>query len=307
MDSVKSWNKRPVDEVRYEPYFRDNSDRMSSMHSRSQPFDYLLIDYVGKHPLYVRRLANDSADSTAYERYLRGNSEKQSLLRDGNRALEHLVRYNGKHPHHIRRLTKDLPAYGDLLHGIALKEAVLIQHTWDKVLEESVQYQLSLSMFDFILSVYCDRVFQFLDYDRQAPLSLANALLFQVTGQDPSTACEEDILRERTHTIRGIHKFLLLGQIKRKLPFSIQADVRSWLLAAEIAQILCEGPDLSVEHQVMARTALIRYDAGAAIRLLLYNEPPDIAKRTELETKYREGLNSITLSSNHRGITNPPA
>ena len=264
------------------------------MRARSRSSDCMLIDYVGKHPLYVRRLGNDTADSTMYERYLRGNSEKQSFLRDGNRALDHLlIRYDGKHPHHIRRLRKDLPIYGDLLYGIALKETVLIQHTWNKVLEESVQHELSLSMFDFILSVYCDRVFQFLDHDKQAPLLLADALLFQVTGQDASTADEGDILHGHTHTIRGIHKFLLLGQIKKKQSFSAQADARSWLLGVEIARILCGGPDLSVEHQVMARTALIRYDASAVVRLLLHNEPPNITKRTELEKKYEEDLNNF--------------
>jgi hypothetical protein len=148
-------------------------------------------------------------------------------------------------------------------------------------------------MFDFILSVYCDRVFQFLDHDKQAPLLLADALLFQVTGQDASTANEGDILHGRTHTIRGINKFLLLSQIKRKQSFNIQADVWSWLLGVEIARILCGGPDLSVEHQVMARTALIRYDASAVVRLLLHNEPPNITKRTELEKEYEEDLNNF--------------
>jgi hypothetical protein len=291
---MTSGNRKPVDDTTYEQYLGGNSDKVSSMRARSRSSDHLLIDYVGKHPLYVRRLGSDIANSTTYEQYLRGNTEKQSFLRDGNRPLDHLlVRYNGKHPHHIRRLSKDLPIYGDLLHGIALKETVLIQHTWDKVLEESVQYELSLSMFDFILSVYCDRVFQFLDHDKQAPLLLADALLFQVTEQDASTADEGDILHGRTHTIRGIHKFLLLSRIKRKQSFSIQADARSWLLGVEIAHVLCGGPDLSVEHQVMARTAVIRYDASAAVRLLLYNEPPSITKRTELEKEYERNLNNF--------------
>ena len=43
----------------------------------------------------------------------------------------------------------------------------------------------------------------------------------------------------------------------------------------------------------MARTALIRYDASAIVRLLLYNEPPNITKRTELEKEYEEGLNNF--------------
>jgi len=294
MDSMKSRDRKLVDDTTYERYLGGNSDKVSSVRARSRTSDCLLIDYVGKHPLYVRRLGNDSADSTTYERYLRGNFEKQSFLRDGNRPLDRLlVRYNGKHPHHIRRLSKDLPIYGDMLHGIALKETVLMQHMRDKVLEESVQNELSLSMFDFILSVYCDRVYQFLDYDKQAPLLLADALLFQVTGQDASTANEGDILHGRTHTMRGIHKFLLLSKIKRKQSFSIQADARSWLLGVEIARILCGSPDLSVEHQVMARTALIRYDASAVVRLLLYNEPPNITKRTELEREYEENLNNF--------------
>jgi hypothetical protein len=291
---MKSRNRKPVDGATYEQYLGGDSDKVTSMRARSRSSDCLLIDYVGKHPLYVRRLGNDTANSTTYERYLRGNSEKQSILRDGNRPLDRLlVRYNGKHPHHIRRLSKDLPIYGDLLHGIASKETALIQHTWDKVLEESVQHALSLSMFDFVLSVYCDRVFQFLDHDKQAPLLLADALLFQVTGQDASTANEGDILHGRTHTIRGIHKFLLLSQIKRKQSFSIQTDARSWLLGVEIARILCGGPDLSVEHQVMARAALIRYDASAVVRLLFYNEPPNTTKRTELEKEYEENLNNF--------------
>ena len=300
MGSMKSWNKKPVDDITYEQCLRGDSYKVSPMRGHSRSSDCPLTDYVGKHPLYVRRLGNDTASSTTYERYLRGNSEKQSFLRDGNRPLDHLLaRYNGKHPHHIRRLSKDLPLYGDFLHRIVLKETALIQHTWDKVLEEPVQYDLSLSMFDFILSVYCDRVYQFLDHDKQAPLLLADALLFQVTGQDASTADEGDILHGRTHTMRGIHKFHLLSQIKRKQSFSIQADARGWLLRTEIARILCGGPNLSVEHQVMARIALIRYDASSVIGLLLHNEPPNIIKRAELEKEYEEDLNNFGNVSKH--------
>ena len=151
---MKSWNKKPVDEISYEQYLGGDSDKVPSMRGRSRSSDCRLIDYVGKHPLYVRRLGTDTANSTTYERYLRENSEKQSFLRDGNRPLDHLlVRYNGKLPHHIRRLSKGLPVYGDLLHGIALKETVLIQQTWEQS-SGRIGYSVTC-LFPYLISSYC--------------------------------------------------------------------------------------------------------------------------------------------------------
>jgi len=292
---LKLWSEKPINDRTYERYLNGNSDEESSLRARTRVSDRLLIDYVGKHPQYVRRLGNDSNDNTVYERYLRGDSGKRSSLRDGNGALDRLmIDYAGKHPHHIRRLGNDLPVYGDLLYGIATKEAALLLHTWDEGVDESVQYELTLSIFDFILSVYCDGVFQFLDYDKQAPLLLANALLFQVTGKDASIVDEGDILGGRSHTIRGVRKFLLVNQMKRKQSPEMQRDARGWLLGVEIARILCGNPDLSVELQVMARAVLIRHDAAAVVRFLLYNEPPSVKKRIELEKEYEKNINNLS-------------
>ncbi len=291
---MKLWSEKPDNDRTYERYLNGSSDEESSLRARSRVLDSLLIDYVGKHPQYVRRLGNDSTDNAAYERYLRGDPGKRSPLRDGNVALDRLLsEYTGRHPHHIRRLGNDLPVYGDLLYEIATKETALLLHTWDEVVAEPVQYGLTLSIFDFILSIYCDGVFQFLDYDKEAPLLFANALLFQVTGQDASTVDEGDILGGRTHTIRGIRKFLLVSQMKRKQPSNAQGDARSWLLGIEVARILCGNPDLSVELQMMSRAILIRYDASAVVRLLLYNEPPNMKKRIELEKEYEKKLNNL--------------
>ncbi|HEX2965464.1 MAG TPA: hypothetical protein VHO84_06745 [Syntrophorhabdaceae bacterium] len=291
-DCIKVRNKRRADYTAYERHLSRDAIKAAVMTSHGLS-DCLLTDYVRRHPLYVRRLGNNPAIGAAYEKYLLGDDRTRSPVRPDNRALAGLLtNYTGRHPNHIRRLGNDLPIYGDLLYGIALKETGLILHTWDAIMDESGQYGLSLSVFDFILSIYCDRMFQFLDHDRQAPLLLANALLFQVTGEQPGLATEEDILYMRSHSIRGIQKFLLITQMRRKQTSNVQVDPRSWLLGAETAHILCGGSHHSVEHQVIARTALLRYDASAIIKFLLYNETPNNTERTVLEKQYEEALNN---------------
>jgi hypothetical protein len=236
-----------------------------------------------------------TADEAAYEKYLRGDPNKRSPLRDGNRALDRLLSgYAGRHPHHVRRLGYDLPLYGDLLHGITTKETVSFLQTRDEVVEKATQYELYLSIFDFILSVYFEEVFQFLDHDKQAPLLLTDALLFQVSGQDAGIAEEWDILGRRSHKIRGIQKFLLMKQMKTNQSFNPQGNARSWLLGIEVAHILCGGPDHSVESQIAAYSPLVRYDASATVKLLLYNEQPSSIKRIKLEEDYEKNLNGLT-------------
>jgi hypothetical protein len=235
-----------------------------------------------------------TTDDAAYERNLRGDPNKRSSLRDGNRVLDSLLSgYTGRHPHHVRRLGNDLPIYGDLLYGITKKETVSFLGTRDQVVGTDMQHELSLSIFDFILSVYCEDVFQFLDHDKQAPLLLTDALLFQVTGQEAATVKEGDILGGRSHNIRGIRKFLLIKQMKKNQSFNPQGNAWSWLLGVEAAHILCGGPDLSVELQIMARSPLVRYDASATVKLLLYNEQPSAVKRIKLEEDYGKNINNL--------------
>ena len=288
------WCKKTTDEEAYERHLRGDSNKRSSLRDGNRALDRLLSDYVGRYPHHVRRLGNDSSTEAAYERYLRGDSNKRSFLRDGNRALDRLLSdYVGRHPHHVRRLGNDLPIYGDLLYGITAKETVLLLQTRNIVVEEAIQYELSLSIFDFILRAYCAEVFQFLDHDKQASFLLTDALLFQVSGQDASTVKEGDILGGRSHKIRGIQKFFLIKQMKRSQTFNPQGDAGSWLLGVETARILCGGPDLSVELQIAARSPLVRYDASATVKLLLYNEQPSAIKRIKLEEDYENGLNNL--------------
>jgi hypothetical protein len=241
-----------------------------------------------------------TTDEAAYEQYLRGDSGKRSSLRDRNRALDRLLNdYVGRHPHHVRCLGNDLPVYGDLLYGIAAKETFLFLQTRNIVVEETVEYALSLSIFDFVLRAYCAEVFQFLDHDKEASLLLTDALLFQVSGQEVSAVKEGDILGGRSHKIRGIHKFFLIKQMKRSRSFNPQGDLGSWLLGVEIARILSGGPDLSMELQIAARSPLVRYDASATVKLLLYNEQPSTIKRIKLEEDYEKGLNNLTDIANY--------
>jgi len=233
------WCKKTTDEAAYEQYLRGDSGKRSSLRDRNRALDRLLNDYVGRHPHHVRRPGNDSSTEAAYERYLRGDSGKRSSLRDRNRALDRLLNdYVGRHPHHVRCLGSDLPVYGDLLYGIAAKETFLFLQTRNIVVEETVEYALSLSIFDFVLRAYCAEVFQFLDHDKEASLLLTDALLFQVSGQEVSAVKEGDILGGRSHKIRGIHKFFLIKQMKRSRSFNPQGDLGSWLLGVEIARIL---------------------------------------------------------------------
>jgi hypothetical protein len=83
-----------------------------------------------------------TADDASYERCLRGNSDKRSSLRDGNRALNRLLNnYTGRH--HIHRWGSDLPIYGDLLYDVAAREAVLFSQIMDQVVDEATRYELS--------------------------------------------------------------------------------------------------------------------------------------------------------------------
>jgi hypothetical protein len=294
------WCRKTTDEAAYERYLREDSGKQASLRAGNRVLDRQLNDYVGRHPHHVRRLGNDSSTEAAYERYLRGDSNKRSSLRYGNRVLDRLLNdYVGRHPHHVRCLANDLPIYGDLLYGIAVKEATLFLQKRDMVVEEAIEYGLSLSIFDFVLRAYCAEVFQFLDHDKQASLLLADALLFQVSGQDASTVKEGDILGGRSHNIRGIQKFFLIKQMKRSQSFNPQGDLGSWLLGVETARILCGGPDLSVELQIAARSPLVRYDASATVKLLLYNEQPSTIKRIKLEEDYEKGLNNLTDIANY--------
>jgi hypothetical protein len=81
--------------------------------------------------------------------------------------------------------------------------------------------------------------------------------------------------------------------MKRSQSFNPQGDAGSWLLGVETARILCGGPDLSVELQIAARSPLVRYDASATVKLLLYNEQPSAIKRIKLEEDYENGLNNL--------------
>jgi len=303
MPALTLWRKKTPDDAIYERYPRGESDEQASRRARNRVVERLLTDYVVRYPNHVRRLGTDSSDAAQYERYLRGDPNKRSALHDGNGALERLLSgYMGSHPNHIRSLADDLPTYGDVLYGIAAKEAVLMMQTADSVGEKATQYELSLSLFDFLLFAYCKEVFQFLDHDKQAALLLTDALLFQVCGQDACAVKEGDILGGRSHTRRGIEKYLLIEQMKKEHSFNPQGDPPTWLLAAEATLILCGGPDLAIECQVAARVPLMRYDASAAIRLLLYNEQPSATKRIVLKDNYEKEINKLADIIKHGQI-----
>jgi hypothetical protein len=294
MPALALWRKKTPDDSLSERYLQGGSDEQSSRRARNRAVERLLIDHVAKYPNHVRRLGSDSSDAAQYERYLRGDRQERSVPRDDNRALNRLLGdYVGSHPNHIRSLANDLPIYGDVLYGIATKEAVLLMQTADIFVEEVAQYDLTLSILDFLLFAYCEEVFRFLDHDKKAAFLLTDALLFQICGQETSAIREGDILGGRSHTMRGIKKYLLIEQMKKERSFNSQGDARTRLLSAEAARILCNGPDLAIECQVAARTPLMRYDASAAVRLLLYNEQPNATKRIALQENYEHEINKL--------------
>ncbi len=304
MPALTLWRKKTPDDVICERYLRGDSDEQASRRARNRVVERLLTDYVVKYPNHVRRLGNDSSDAAQYERYLRGDPNRQSALRDGNEAVDRLLSgYMGSHPHHLRSLANDVPTYGDVLYGIAAKEGVLMMQTADSVSEKATQYALSLSLFDFLLVAYCTEVFRFLDHDKQAALLLTDALLFQVCGQDACAIREGDILGGRSYTMRGIKKYLLIERMQKEHSFNPQKDAQTWLLAAEATRILRGGPDLVIESQVAARAPLMRYDASAAIRLLLYNEQPSVTKRIALKENYEKEINKLTDIIRHGQIS----
>ena len=76
-------------------------------------------------------------------------------------------------------------------------------------------------------------------------------------------------------------------------PSDPQGDAGSWLLGVETARILCGAPDLSVGASDCGAFSLVRYDASAIVKLLLYNEQPSAIKRIKLEEDYENGLNNL--------------
>lgn len=234
-----------------------------------------------------------NTDDSVYEHYLVGDYDKRSPLRDGNRALDYLVHnYRGSYRQQVRVLVDNLPVYGDLLYRVAAREAAFLSKIKEEGVDETTLYNLLLSIFDFILIIYFDEVFQFLDHDKEVTSLLTDALLFQVSGQEASNAKEENILDENSHNIRGIQKFLLIKQMKRKHSINPPGDTAAWLLGEEATNILGD-PGFVAMTPVAGHSLLLRYDAKATIRLLLYNEMPDMAKRIKLEEDFWESLNNL--------------
>jgi hypothetical protein len=62
------------------------------------------------------------------------------------------------------------------------------------------------------------------------------------------------------------------------------------MLGKEIAIILTGGPDIALVVPVSSLSLLIRFDAKAEIRKLLYNEKPDLNKRRNLDKSIANGL-----------------
>jgi hypothetical protein len=233
-------------------------------------------------------------DSSEYKYYLIGGYDKRSPLRDGNLALDYLAHnYSSGYRQKERGLVYDLPMYGDLLYRLATREAAFLSKIWNEAVDEAILYKLSLSMFDFILTIYFDEVFKFLDSNKEASSLLTDALLFQVTGQEGSTAKEDDIHYRNSHNIRGIQKFLLIKQMKVSQSINPPGDTTTWLLGVEAGCIL-GGQILAVMVVVGGHSLLLGYDAKATMRLLLYNEKPDMAKRIRLEEDYAKDLRNLT-------------
>jgi hypothetical protein len=238
-------------------------------------------------------LHKKNTDDSVYEHYLIGDYDKHSPLRDGNRALDYLVHnYRGGYRQQARVLVDNLPVYGDLLYRVAAREAAFLSRIKEEGVNEATLYNLSLSIFDFILIIYFDEVFQFLDRNKEVSSLLTDALLFQVSGQEASTAKEEDIFDENSHNIRGIQKFLLIKQMKINQSINPPGDATAWLLGVEAACIL-GGPELAVMIPVGGHCLLLRYDATATIRLLIYDEKPDMTKRIKLEEDFTKSLNNL--------------
>ena len=198
---------------------------------------------------------------------------KRVSLRPQNRALNYLLNnyqpLNTKVKDHI----DNLPMLGAaLLELIAKKTATDFRTLKDGSVDKAMLNAMSYSIFDLILTVYFDEIFEFSNHDKELSSLLFDALLFQALGQEPGNITEADMVNHDSYKTRGIQKYLLQKQLMSGN--TKMKDPSGWLLGTEVSCILTGGTDIAVVMPVQATSIPIRQATKACIRHQLYNEKP---------------------------------
>ena len=207
--------------------------------------------------------------------------KKKHTLRPGNRALDYLLNNYPALDNKVKIHIDQLPILGDLLFEMVVKKnATDFCKMKDGSIPKKTLNDVSYAIFDLILTVYFDEIFNYLNHDKGLSSLLVDALLFQTLGQEASEITETDMINYDSYKARGIQKYLL--QKQRMSDNTKIKDPSGWLLGTEVARILTDGPDIAIVMPICIASIMIRNDAKACIRLVLYDEKPDEKKRDQL-------------------------
>lgn len=208
--------------------------------------------------------------------------------RPGNRALEYIVATCQPMDPTLRRLVESLPETAVALHRTAQEfpsffdglgrhpVARLFRRVTNRV---SPKYALLVECtFDLMLTVYFREAAEYCK-DNEIASALADALLFEAIGVEPSSPTESEIWDEGTHRARGIAKYKLADQLFKHL-----GDVPGWVFAKEVAVLRGQPKDVALILSIELESLPPRMFARWAIRLAVYGQPPSEEDREALRS-----------------------
>jgi hypothetical protein len=208
---------------------------------------------------------------------------KKPPLRDGNRALNYLLEKHRSQGQKLNFLIDNLSTIGAVLYALSENFASIVPSLDEKPIDPQTRRQIALSAFDLTLVTYFNEIFPFLDKQNEVASVLTDALLYQVTGYEATSPTEQDVIDDRTHKFRGIHKFLMEKKMLDK-PGAVK-DTDAWLLGKEVSCALLGHPDISMVMTLPTPSMMLRYDAKGLIREVLYDEVPRRFQRRRLQAR----------------------
>jgi hypothetical protein len=131
-------------------------------------------------------------------------------LRSGNRSLAYLMSHYDTSDPKVGFLIQSLPRLAQDLSDLteSLTRHLIHDHELGGDFDTT---SLNLCVFDLLLTSLFQETHKYSGNNDLASL-IVDSVLYEVTGCDPSSPTEDDLICRQTHNARGIHKFALARQ-----------------------------------------------------------------------------------------------
>lgn len=216
------------------------------------------------------------------------DAAKQSRLRPGNKAFNHLIANYELEGTKTGKLVEVFPELATQLHRNAQKAARCLtaaeaSNTISRYVRAFVavssgkQKLLENCIFDLMLTVCFQELCTYSE-DKEVASVFVDALLYQATGSEPTSPTEMEFRFEGTHKARGLQKYVMARQQLKHI-----GDNVAWLFGKEVAALRGDPNDVADVVSVSSVSFLLRVHAKWIVRYFLYGTWPTEAERESLQ------------------------